>query len=286
MIEAIQRLAIADITVDGGIQARVEIDRVVVNDYRRAMEAGAEFPPVVVFHDGSQYWLSDGFHRVVAKQLVNHVDTLAEVRQGGKRDAILWAVRANDTHGLRRTNADKRHAVQVLLLDAEWRRRSDRWIGERCGVSPTTVGKEREKLGIAPGLPEESTPAPTKQREKRLMTTNTSNANQNSPTVQLGQSHTSDQPRTPLVPRKGRDGRDYAPKRKDDPKPDAATAPKPKRKPSPSPPPAPERGIEESSCVSEPGSKIPCPACGGSGFIANAQVAIEPSPPLFAHVKH
>ena len=40
-----------------------------------------------------------------------------EVRTGSLRDAILHAVGANATHGLRRSNADKRRAVAILLED-------------------------------------------------------------------------------------------------------------------------------------------------------------------------
>jgi hypothetical protein len=40
------------------------------------------------------------------------------------RDAILYAVGANASHGLKRTNRDKRNAV-LLLKDLEWGRRQD-----------------------------------------------------------------------------------------------------------------------------------------------------------------
>lgn len=37
------------------------------------------------------------------------------------REAILFIVGANASHGLRRTNADKRRTVERLLADEEWR---------------------------------------------------------------------------------------------------------------------------------------------------------------------
>jgi len=33
---------------------------------------------------------------------------------------LLYAVGSNATHGLRRSNADKRRAAQMLLEDPEW----------------------------------------------------------------------------------------------------------------------------------------------------------------------
>src|SRR5690348_8493475 len=43
------------------------------NDYTQAMVDGAEFPPLVVFWDGSDYWLADGFHRHSAMRAVAEV---------------------------------------------------------------------------------------------------------------------------------------------------------------------------------------------------------------------
>ena len=64
------------------------------------------------------------------------------MRQGDRRDAILHSVGANATHGLRRTNADKRRAVSILLQDElvavdpatgdPW---SDREVALRCVVT-------------------------------------------------------------------------------------------------------------------------------------------------------
>jgi site-specific DNA-methyltransferase (adenine-specific) len=60
-------------------------------------------------------------------------------------------VGANSEHGVRRTNRDKRTAVELLLKDAEWAGKSDRWIAERCGVDHKTVAAIREsQLGNSP----------------------------------------------------------------------------------------------------------------------------------------
>src|SRR5690606_19453784 len=61
-------------------------------------------------------------------------------------DAILHSVGANATHGLPRSNAAKRRAVELLLRDEEWSKRSDRWIAEKGGVSHPMVIKMRPHL--------------------------------------------------------------------------------------------------------------------------------------------
>jgi hypothetical protein len=100
----------------------------------------------VVFFDGAEYWLADGFHRIIAAETLGLVEIAADVRPGGRRDAILYAVGANAAHGLKRTNRDKRNAVMVLLKDPEWDQWSDREIARRCAVSDRFVNGVRAVL--------------------------------------------------------------------------------------------------------------------------------------------
>jgi hypothetical protein len=65
----------------------------------------------------------------------------AEVRQGTRRDALLYALSANAEHGHRRTNEDKRRAVDIMLADPEWSKLTDRAIAEACLVTEQYVSK-------------------------------------------------------------------------------------------------------------------------------------------------
>lgn len=56
-------IALTSIRTDGGTQPRARLNEDQVAEYVEAMESGATFPPLVVFHDGAAYWLADGFHR-------------------------------------------------------------------------------------------------------------------------------------------------------------------------------------------------------------------------------
>ncbi|MFI5011756.1 MAG: MT-A70 family methyltransferase [Hyphomicrobiales bacterium] len=139
-------LALSLIRIDGGTQPRSALYDNVVRDYADAMGAGAAFPPVIVFYDGRDHWLADGFHRHAAASSLGLVEIGADIRQGTRRDAILFSVGANAMHGLRRTNEDKRRAVKVLLADEEWSRWSDHEIARRCAVSHTFVGLLRPHI--------------------------------------------------------------------------------------------------------------------------------------------
>jgi len=145
-----QALNLSDIRTDGGTQARAGIDQAVVAEYAAAIGEGADFPSLVVFSDGEQLWLADGFHRLAAYRAagVEEVDCL--LKHGTQRDAVLWSVGANSTHGLRRSNQDKRNAVSKLLGDEEWVQWSDREIAKRCGVDHKTVAGCRMSLGNSP----------------------------------------------------------------------------------------------------------------------------------------
>jgi hypothetical protein len=131
---------------DAGAQMRVEMRPETINDYASDMLDGATFPPVILFDDGTDLWLADGFHRVEANRKVEHTEIMAEIRAGTSRDAILHAVGSNAVHGLRRTQADKRRAVERLLKDPEWTRWSDRKIAKAARVDHKTVGSIRREM--------------------------------------------------------------------------------------------------------------------------------------------
>lgn len=142
----IQSISIDRIRRDGGTQTRDHLETDTVESYAESMRGGAEFPPAVVFYDGKDYWLADGFHRVASAESIGLKEFPCTVKQGDRRAAILYSVGANATNGLRRTNADKRRAVAMLLSDEEWAGKSDRWIAEKCGVHNETVAATRSQV--------------------------------------------------------------------------------------------------------------------------------------------
>ena len=104
-----------------GTQARAALSETIIHEYAAAMARGDVFPPIEVYFDEMTYWLADGFHRVKAATIAGHTTIAAVVHAGGTREALRHAVSANEEHGYRRTDADRRHAVSLLLADAAWR---------------------------------------------------------------------------------------------------------------------------------------------------------------------
>jgi len=142
------QMLISSIRRDGGTQIRAALDEATVQAYAAAIAAKHELPPSTVFYDGTANWLADGFHRVEAELRNGSKRIRVEVRKGTRRDAILFACGANATHGLPRSNADKRRAVETLLALAasEGSKWSDREVARLARVSHPYVAEVRENI--------------------------------------------------------------------------------------------------------------------------------------------
>jgi hypothetical protein len=139
------KLELSQIKRDGGTQARLNLNHEAVEDYSAAMKEGAEFPPAVVFHDGKDYWLADGFHRCAAADYAGINSIEAEVRTGSRREALRYALGANKQHGVRPTREDKRHAVNLALDDAELCELSNYDLAGAIGVSEGFIRKVKRE---------------------------------------------------------------------------------------------------------------------------------------------
>lgn len=142
------KMKLSEIRIDGGTQSRTKINKEVVDEYSEYLTEGKKLPAVKVYSDGVNNWLADGFHRFFAHRAAKFTEIECDVENGTLRDAILYSVGANNDHGLRRSNDDKRKAVQTLLDDLEWSDWSDSEIARRCHVSVMTVSRLKKKLNI------------------------------------------------------------------------------------------------------------------------------------------
>lgn len=139
----IENVPLDSVRINGGTQSRAELSQSTIGEYAESIRLAIELPPVVVFFDGAHFWLADGFHRFHAHREAGAMEIRAEVRTGTQRDAVLYSVGANASHGLRRSNEDKRKAVETLLADPEWATWSNNAIAKACAVSDKTVAAYR-----------------------------------------------------------------------------------------------------------------------------------------------
>ena len=155
-------VSLASIVIDERFQTRAAIDQGVLEDYVDAILVAGRwpFPPIRIV---SQF-LVDGRYRVwAAERVAADPATAAELSKSLQSVpcervtvdltsddvldlALQHALAANHTHGLRRSNADKRRAVGLAL--ARWPDRSDREIAKLTGTSHPFVGIVRGELEL------------------------------------------------------------------------------------------------------------------------------------------
>lgn len=143
-----KKLNLLNIRIDGGTQARLTLNQDVVKDYSEHMREGAVFPPLIVFHDGAEYWLADGFHRYFALRANAVVSTECDIRSGTQREAILYSFGANEgsKRGLPPSFEDNRNSIIKMLNDEEWSKWTNTAIAKHIGVSNMTVGRVKSSI--------------------------------------------------------------------------------------------------------------------------------------------
>lgn len=127
---------IKSIILDAGTQIRTSLDSGHVADLTEAYGRGDSVPPIDVFQTfAGGLILADGFHRAEAAKSIGEI--LATIHKGEQEDALRFALKANSAHGLKRSNADKRRAVEIAI--AKWPEMSARAIADLCGVGDALV---------------------------------------------------------------------------------------------------------------------------------------------------
>jgi hypothetical protein len=180
------------ITVDMSLQPRADgLREDTVQDYADAIDRGDVFPPLVVYEDAETgvTWLSEGFHRHEAYIRADKSETLCEVRAGNRPDALRNACGSNLTHGLRRTNADKCRAVDLLV--AAFPDLSDQQIAEMAGVGRTFVHGRR---------PQPPSGAKRKGADGRMRPARSRHSNGGQPVAATGSQPNERQSDAPLCP--------------------------------------------------------------------------------------
>jgi len=139
-----QELLVEKIRTDGGVQSRAAINAEYVTELAALIHGGKKLPPIDVYNDGSDVWAADGFHRLAAHIEAERRSIRCNVHKGTKADAAWASCGANIEHGMRRTNADKRHAVELALKTRPGL--SDQAIADHAGVSLNFVTSLRRQV--------------------------------------------------------------------------------------------------------------------------------------------
>ncbi len=99
-------------------------------------------PPVVV--DERTLTVIDGIHRLEAFRTLGRSHIPVVMFRGDEMEALVTAIQANIKHGKPLSRSERQAAARVVLDRCP--ERSDRWVGEVCGLSHTTVALLRRSL--------------------------------------------------------------------------------------------------------------------------------------------
>jgi transposase-like protein len=154
-------VALGDLKLISDLQPRAALDPEAVEDYAALYGVlPCPLPPVLVFEviepsEACGLCVIDGWHRVEAARRAGRQRICYEIADSGTLDDARWiAARANARHGVRRTNADKRRAIEMALKSEQNEDQSNRAIARHVGVSYELVRRVRAELIEGNGAPD------------------------------------------------------------------------------------------------------------------------------------
>lgn len=143
------------IVIDAGTQARSALDEDVMAEYTTVIKDSEVNPfdalpddqlPQVFRDPTGRCVLADGFTRYGAHKKAKAPTMRVAIREGTQRDALIFSLGANQSHGQRRTNKDKIRAVRIAVNDPEISTLSNMEIARICGVSESMIREARPAI--------------------------------------------------------------------------------------------------------------------------------------------
>jgi len=147
VILGVQTLMVARVRRDPELQVRLAMHVGRVDEFAAAMREGVVFPPIVVFYDGCDVWLSDGFHRITAALRAGREVIEADVRAGGQLDALVFAFFANATHGEPLRPQERKAALRrIIEAHLPLKHGDGVRLAKQLGVSEAVVSRQARAI--------------------------------------------------------------------------------------------------------------------------------------------
>lgn len=132
---------IDDIILDPNLQIRVIINQERIDEFSQIYD---KLPPIKVIRTDNKMQIADGNHRYLAAKKCNTQKIKILVKDGSYKEALEIAVKENAKGSLSLSRADKRKAIEKMLLF--FPERANTWIADDVGVSMQTVDSVRVEL--------------------------------------------------------------------------------------------------------------------------------------------
>lgn len=145
-------ISLADIDIINSPKVRAEFSPEIAEEYADQYRLKKNSMPLPVLFQiplmiGHAYFIGDGLHRITGMKLAGLKEHVFEIMTGKPQDCIRYALGSNVGHGIRRTNADKRHCVTVALQ--EFKGVSNGVIADYCAVGVDLVADVLKGLTAA-----------------------------------------------------------------------------------------------------------------------------------------
>lgn len=143
-------ISLADIAVDESPKVRAEYRHEIAEEYAEQYRLKRHNMPMpVLFQDATMkepfcYLIGDGLHRINAMKMAGLKEAVFEIMLGTKQECLRYALQSNVGHGIRRTNADKRHCVALALQ--EFNGLSLGVIADCCAVAKSFVWEVQQEM--------------------------------------------------------------------------------------------------------------------------------------------
>lgn len=142
----------------------------VVLEYADAYRCGLITEPLDVFREKGteRYVVADGENRLLALRAAKIAEVPVRLHEGDEVAALDFAIGCNQTHGLRRSKADKYHAFARIMETSELRDkyRTDTELSEKVGVSKRTIADYKVEWRNS-----ESSSKPARRAKEKAQTT-------------------------------------------------------------------------------------------------------------------
>ena len=128
------KVGLNDFLVDDEFQIRSKMSREVVERYKQVYKQSINndteppFPPIILAKIRGVRILVDGFHRVAAAKLAGLKEISAITTEMSRKDAMLVAATANDTHGLPLKKSEYREVFRRFIKAGKHRSQEKRRV--------------------------------------------------------------------------------------------------------------------------------------------------------------
>ena len=136
-----------DVDLDHSPMVRADLRPEVIEEYAAIYKKDKKKLPLIdVFYESGnkRLLIGDGMHRYQAMRSLSFKACQANVHAGMYEDALKFALMANERHGIRRSQADKRRSVEEAIK--QWPKVSNVQIANLASVDDHTVKAVRDWL--------------------------------------------------------------------------------------------------------------------------------------------